>query len=133
LAALPPAEAEASSEAELRSRLEQIEALEAQLAALDEAVVRQRAEAEDGARALVASQERIAMLEAALAASGGSADGGGASRTDESDEEDVSFILLSPERTGSTGGVLEPQAIDERQRQLEKKQMMDVLTDFLNK
>ena len=53
---------------------------------------------------------------------------------DDDGDEDVGFILLSPERTGTSGApLLETNAIDERQRQLEKKQMMDVLSDFLNK
>ena len=130
LASLPPAEAETARQAELESALERASALEAQLEAGDELASRHQAESEERTRALSEALERIVTLESALAASGADSGNTDEARADDSGEDNVSFILLSPE-PGAT--VVPPIALDERQRQLEKKQMMDVLSEFLNK
>jgi hypothetical protein len=95
-------------------------------------------EEEHLAEALGASRARIAELEAALAAAQAQreeeeADG---DEDDGEDDGDVGFILLGPEsggRPASGATVVPTDAGAEQRRQLEKKQMMDALSDFLNK
>lgn len=139
LDALPPAEADDARQTDLDAAHARVTALEAQLEARDALAARQQADEAEMSKSLKDSLERIAALETALATANAPDSGAGSRRLDsneDGDEEDVSFILLSPEPAGSMGSgtsMAPPDGLDERRRQNEKKQMMDVLSDFLNK
>lgn len=126
-------------QAALAAAEQRIAALEAQVEQREERASLHQVEEEHLARSLSESRARIQWLEAALASAGTRATGAGASGADEDfagDEGDVGFILLSPESEGNTlspSATLQPDGVDERRRHIEKKQMMDVLSDFLNK
>ncbi len=117
---------EALSAAEQR-----IAELEAQRERDEELFSLHQVEEEHLAQALGESRARIAELEADLAAARERRES-----DDADDDGDVGFILLSPEpggRPASESTVVPPDGLDEQRRQLEKKQMMDALSDFLNK
>lgn len=114
--------------------------LEARLEAQAELASLHQVEEEHLAQALSESRARIAALEVSLAEGARRAQEDAASREAEDagddDDEDVGFILLNPEPRGgeeSGSGPSLAEVADERRRQFEKKQMMDVLSDFLNK
>ena len=139
LDALPPAEDDEARQADLDAAHARVTALEAQLEASDALAARQQADEAEMSKSLKESLERIAALETALATAT-APDSSAVSRredpNDDGDDGDVSFILLSPEPAGSMGSgtsMASPDGLDERRRQNEKKQMMDVLSDFLNK
>lgn len=139
LAALPPAGEVAAREAELETARTRVAALETELATRDALAARQQADEAELSKSLRESVERIAELETALATMKSPDSDAGFPREDQhedGDEDDVSFILLSPEPAGSRGAdtsTAPSDGVDERRRQNEKKQMMDVLSDFLNK
>ncbi len=118
----------------LASAEQRIAELEAQRERDEELFSLHQVEEEHLAQALGESRARIAELEAdlALAQERREADDG----EGEDDDGDVGFILLSPESGGrpvSESTVVPPDGVDEQRRHLEKKQMMDALSDFLNK
>ena len=123
-------EALATREAALAAAEQRIAELEAQRERDEELSSLHQVEEEHLAQALSESRARIAELEAAQARrESDEAEG-------DDDEGDVGFILLSPEsgsRPVSESTVVPPEGLDEQRRHLEKKQMMDALSDFLNK
>lgn len=125
----------AQGQAALEAARARIAELEGELERREEQTSLQQVEEEHLAQSLSEARARITTLEAALEAAERS--GSEERVAEDSDEaEDVGFILLSPESDG--GGVSSPtvvsdDGVDERRRQLEKKQMMDVLSDFLSK
>ena len=113
---------------------QRIAELESQRERDEELASLHQVEEEHLAQALSESRARIAELEAALADERARREE--EARDGDEDDEDVGFILLSPESGGrpSPGAtVVPPDAGAEQRRQLEKKQMMDALSDFLNK
>lgn len=131
------AAAVAQASEDLEASEARIAALEARLEALGETASLQQVEEEHLNQALSEARARIAELEASLAEAARLAEASASARPDDGEEdEDVGFILLNPEPRGSEESAPGPSladVADERRRQLEKKQMMDVLSDFLNK
>jgi small-conductance mechanosensitive channel len=127
-------EALAARERALAAAEQRIAELEEQRERDEELSSLHQVDEEHLAQALGESRARIAELEGALAAAQMRREADEAEEDD--DEGDVGFILLSPEsgsRPVSESTVVPPDGVDEQRRHLEKKQMMDALSDFLNK
>lgn len=122
---------------------ERASAAVSQLEQRDEIISLHQSDEGRNAEALRESRARIEALEAALAeaqsanARGHAAEAAGDDPDDDDgDDDSADFILLGPDPGGSAVAsptVVAADGVDERRRQLEKKQMMDALSDFLSK